>query len=42
MIRFYRKHYAAGHPALFNGLIYGAVRARMVLMIVYKSIRGWQ
>jgi GT2 family glycosyltransferase len=41
MIRFYKKHYAADHPALFNALIYGAVHARKHLMGTYKSIRGW-
>lgn len=41
MIRFYRKHYAAHYPGLFNGLIYAAVNARKHTMIAYKTLRGW-
>ena len=40
MIRFHRKHRAAGYPRLVNLLIETGVLARMKLMIVYKSIRG--
>jgi GT2 family glycosyltransferase len=42
MTRFYRKHLAADYPAVFNAFIYLAVWLRMHLMIVYKSLRGWQ
>jgi GT2 family glycosyltransferase len=42
MIRFYRKHYAADHPQVFNAFIYGAVHARMRLMTVYRALRGWE
>ena len=41
MIRFYRKHYASSYPGPFNGLIYAAVVARMHLMVLYKTLRGW-
>lgn len=41
MIRFYRKHYAARYPAAFNALILAAVRVRMLMMIGYRAVRGW-
>jgi GT2 family glycosyltransferase len=41
MIRFYRKHYAAEHPRLLNGLMYAGVRARMLLIMGTRSLTGW-
>ncbi len=42
MIRFHRKHYAARYPMLFNVAIYAAVLARMHLLTVYKTLKGWR
>ena len=41
MIRFHRKHFARDYPAPVNWMIYAGVLARMQLMIVYKTLRGW-
>jgi GT2 family glycosyltransferase len=41
MIRLYRKHYASRYPAVVNFGIYSAVRARMYLMMGWKTIKGW-
>jgi GT2 family glycosyltransferase len=42
MIYFYRKHYAADYPAVFNWAIYGAVYARMAGLIGLKTLKGWK
>jgi GT2 family glycosyltransferase len=42
MIHFYRKHHAASHAAIVNGLIYASVFARMGLIMATKTVRGWK
>jgi N-acetylglucosaminyl-diphospho-decaprenol L-rhamnosyltransferase len=41
MIRFHRKFYARQYPPAINALIYGAVRARMYLIMGWRTLRGW-
>jgi GT2 family glycosyltransferase len=41
MIRFYRKHYSARYPSLFNAMIYAAVYARMGAIMTIRTVRGW-
>jgi GT2 family glycosyltransferase len=42
MIYFYKKHYAADYPFIFNHLIYFFVRIRMVMMMSIKTLRRWK
>jgi hypothetical protein len=42
MIYFYRKHFAASYPGAFNMMIYVAVYARMVMMMLIKTAKRWK
>jgi GT2 family glycosyltransferase len=42
MLYFYRKHNAAKYLFIFNWFIYCMVYARMVLLMVVKSLKGWK
>lgn len=42
MVYFYRKHYAAEYPWIFNILIYSSVYARMLGMMGVKTLKRWK
>jgi N-acetylglucosaminyl-diphospho-decaprenol L-rhamnosyltransferase len=39
MYRFYRKHYAAGHNPLYNGLIYAGIAVKLAFSLIASPIR---
>lgn len=39
LLRFYRKHYAGGNFFLVNWLVYAGIAARLVMYIIYGSVR---